>query len=680
MSPKKHTRSIGLFGLLIIGLLVSVFAMPGQRALAQNQPFTFEPAVCPFEGLDLGVVSVTGEQQGFECGYVTVPLRHAQPDGPTIRLPVAIRQATSPNAQADPLFLAQGGPGGDAFGIYTLLAPTSPMAADRDIVIFNQRGTQYADPELSCPETTDILGDLLALPEDEGELLYNEALRACYDRLVAEGVDLSAFNSLENAADVDAIRQALGYDSYNFYGVSYGTLLGLHLMRERPDGLRSVILDSVAPTDINFISEVARSENRVYDELFGACLADATCNGAYPNLEARYFALLDALDENPVTVSVQNPDTGETFEAEINGTALRSIMFQLFYLPNMSAVFPYLVSSFEDGDFRYLEQMWPLLLFDQSIAEGMYYSVMCAEDADFATDALSGATLRPAIAATAEEDLQSFLDSCALWPVDLLPDSVDDPVASDIPTLLLAGQFDPITTPAFANAAAASLTNAYTVVDPAASHGVAFLDPCVNDVMQAFLSDPGSAPDTSCIAAKTPAEVIPASAITLPVVADVNSLDEGLVAVAGAGFLLLLILLSPLLIWPVVYFVQALLDKRPELSQDGQRVRLIGRLLVIGFGVLATVFSVGLASAVVFSIADQTLATGMVVSGTAAPILWLPLLLLLLAIGIAILAVMLWRSPDAGSIWSKLYFTLLAISAVGLILLLAQQGLVLPPL
>ncbi len=680
MSPKKHTRSTGLFGLFLVGLLLSVLAMTGQRVAAQSQPFTFESAVCPFEGLDLGLVSVTGEQQGFECGYVIVPLRHAQPDGPTIRLPVAIRQATSPNAQADPLFLAQGGPGGDAFGIYSLLAPTSPMAVDRDIVIFNQRGTQYADPELSCPETADILGDLLALPEEEGERLYNEALQACYDRLVAEGVDLSAFNSLENAADVDAIRQALGYESYNFYGVSYGTLLGLHLMRERPDGLRSVILDSVAPTDINFITEVARSENRVYDELFGACLADPACNEAYPNLEARYFALLDELDENPVTVTVQNPDTGETFEAEINGAALRSIMFQLFYLPNMSAVFPYLVSSFEDGDYRYLEQMWPLLLFDQSIAEGMYYSVMCAEDADFAPDALAGAVLRPAIAETAEEDLQSFLDACALWPVDLLPGSVDDPVVSDIPTLLLAGQFDPITTPAFANAAAASLTNAYTVVDPAASHGVAFLDPCVNDIMQAFLTDPGSAPDASCVAAKTPADVIPPSAITLPVVAGVNSLDEGIVAQAGAGFLLLLIVLSPLLVWPVVYFVQALMDKRPELSEEGKRVRLIGRALIVGFGILAIVFSAGLATAVVSSIVDQTLATGMVVSGAAGPVLWLPLLLLLLAIGIVILTVLLWRSSDAGSIWSKLYYTLLAISSVGLIFLLAEQGLVLPPL
>lgn len=680
MSSTKNVCPAGLLPVIVVGLLLLVLSFTSRPVLAQAEPFTFEPAACPFEGLDLGIVSVTGEQQGFECGYVTVPLRHAEPDGPTIRLPVAIRQATSPAAEADPLFLAQGGPGGDAFSIYTLLAPTSPMAENRDIVVFNQRGTQYAEPDLSCPETIEIIGELLALSEEEGERRYNEALQACYDRLVAEGVDLSAFNSLENAADVEAIRRALGYDSYNFYGVSYGTLLGLHLMRERPDGLRSVILDSVAPTDINFISEVARSENRVYDELFGACLADPACSEAYPNLEARYFTLLDVLDENPATITVQNPDTGETFTAEINGAALRSIMFQLFYLPDMSAVFPFLVESFENGDFRYLERMWPLLLFDQSIAEGMYFSVMCAEDADFTPDALAGVALRPAIAETAEEDLQSFLDSCALWPVDLLPDSVDEPVVSDIPTLLLAGQFDPITTPAFAEAAAVGLENGILVVDPSASHGVAFLDPCVNQVVQAFLTDPLSPPDTSCIAANTLPDVIPPSAITLPVVAGVNSLDERTVAQGGAGFLLLLIVLSPLLIWPVAYVARALLDKRPELTDEGKRLRLISRILMVVFGVVALIFSIGLASAVVFSIADQTLATAMVVPGSTAPLLWLPLLLLVLAISIVVLAVLLWRSEGAGSAWSKAYYSLLAVAAVGFLVVLATQGLVLPPL
>lgn len=60
-------------------------------------------------------------------------------------------------------------------------------------------------------------------------------MSACFERLQSEGIDLSAYNSLENAADVPLVVQALDYDEYNFYGVSYGTLLGLHLMRNHPE-------------------------------------------------------------------------------------------------------------------------------------------------------------------------------------------------------------------------------------------------------------------------------------------------------------------------------------------------------------------------------------------------------------------------------------------------------------
>lgn len=675
-----------LLSLRIVQVLATIvvslvgLASGAASAAAQASGPTFESAPCMFEGIDLGLTELTGEALGFECGYVTVPVRHEEPDGATLRLPVAIRQATSPDAKDDPLFLAQGGPGGDAFGVFTLLVPSTQIAAERDIVIFNQRGTQYSEPDLSCAETLEVLPDTLAADADTAERIYNDALSACYERLVSEGVDISAFNSLQNAADVEAIRRALGYDEYNFYGVSYGTLLGLHLMRQNPEGLRSVILDSVAPTDINFVSEVSRSENRVYDELFAACTADPTCREAYPNLEERFFAVVDQLDESPVTLTIRNTESGQAYDALVDGAGLRSIVYQLLYVPRMYAVFPKLVSDLEAGDYRYIQAMWPLIVFDRSVSEGMYFSVICAEDADIDPATVSVDGLRPPIAESVRDDLQSYLDACALWPVDLLPNSVDDPVSSDIPTLLLSGTFDPITPPGFAAAAAANLGRAYNLVDPTASHGVAFQGDCVNTIIQDFLDEPGQTPDSSCLGEQALANAIPPDAIMLPIMADVNRLDTGTLAQAGIGGSLLLIVLSAFFIWPLVFFIRAIRDRHPVYDSADRRLRWISRILMLLFGFVAFIFAVGLAGFIGSSLVDLTYATALSIPGSAAPILWLPLLLILIGVVLVVMTIMLWRRPTAGSTLGKVYYSLLTVSAVGILILLGMRGLLLPPL
>ncbi|MCA9866761.1 MAG: alpha/beta fold hydrolase [Anaerolineales bacterium] len=662
--------------------MVVLVAFLGVRgAAAQDTEPAFIPSACMFEGVDLGLTTLDGAALGFECGYVVVPERHSEADGATIRIPVAVRRATAADARPDPLLLAQGGPGGDAFGVFSLLVPNTEIAANRDIVIFNQRGTPYAEPDLSCPETEAILPQMLAASEEIGQQLYDEAIDACYARLRGEGIDLSAYNSLENAADIPLIARALGYETYNFYGVSYGTLLGLHLMRNHPEGLRAVILDSVVPPDINFISEIPASEDRVLSEVFAACEADPACREQYPDLEERFFTLVRQYNENPVTLALANPDTGERYDAYMDGTTLRSILFQLLYVPRMSAVFPKMVADLEKGDTRYIESMWPLLVFDQLVSEGMYYSVICAEDADIDVAAIPLESLRPEIGETARDDIQSYVDACARWQVELLPPAIDDPVISDIPTLLLSGRFDPITPPAFAAAAAARLSNATVLVDPTASHGVAFFNPCVNGIISEFLDDPTASPDSTCLTALRAPAAVPVDAITVPLLADVNSLNLRTLALFGLAGALLMLVLSPFLVWPSVYIVRAFGDGQPARTHKARRLRLISRLAVLVFGVLALIFAVGLLGFIVRTvIVDQTLLTALALPASAAPVLWLPLLLMVVGVVIVSAAVLIWRRRDADSVLGKIYYAILTIAAVTLLVIIALQGLLLPPL
>lgn len=664
---------------LILALLLVLLAAPTRPAAAQDTPGAFIPAPCMFKAIELGPTALDGAALGFECGYVVVPLRHAEPNGATIRLPVAVRRATA--GAPDPLLLAQGGPGGDAFEVFSLLVqPNSALSTSRDIVIFNQRGTPYAEPELTCPETDAALADILAADSEEGERLYNAAMAACYDRLLAEGIDLSAFNSLENAADVPLVARALGYDEYNFYGVSYGTLLGLHLMRNHPEGLRSVILDSVVPPNVNFLSEIAASEDRVFGEVFAACAADPDCAAAYPNLEARFYSLVAQYDQTPVDLTLTDPETGQAYDTYLDGRGLRSVLYQLLYVPRMAAVLPSVIADIEAGDLRYVEAMWPLLVFDQLVAEGMYNSVICAEDADIDMAAVPLDGVRPEIAATAADDLQSIIDGCARWQVEPLPASVDDPVVSDIPTLLLSGRFDPVTPPAFAAVAAAGLSNATNLVDPTAAHGVAFQNECVNGIILDFLTNPDTPPDSRCLAAAEPPDFVPPDAITLPLLADVNQLRPRVLVAFGVAAVLLLVVLSPFLLWPIVYLVRVFGDKPAARATADRRVRWLGRGLLLAFGVLALVFGVGLLGFIIAAVADLTLATALALPGTAAPLLWLPILLLLLAVTALIALIFMWRRPGSGSVPGKVYHTIVALCAVALVALIASQGLLLPPL
>jgi hypothetical protein len=261
-----------------------------------------------------------------------------------------------------------------------------------------------------------------------------------------------------------------------------------------------------------------------------------------------------------------------------------------------------------------------------------------------------------------------------------LPPSVDDPVVSDIPTLLLSGRFDPVTPPAFAEAAAAGLSTAYRLVDPLASHGVAFFSNCVNGIVDDFLNDPTRPPDSSCLAAQTPPRVVPPDAITLPLLAGVNSLETRTLGLFGLAGLLLLIVLSPFLIWPLVYLVRAFGDGQPGREAEDRRWRLLGRAVVLAFGVVALFFALGLIGFIVSILTDQTMLTALALPPSAAPVLWLPILLLLLAVGIVVALFMIWRRRGTGSTAGRVYYTVVAVAAISLVILLASQGLLLPPL
>jgi len=525
--------------------------LPAQPSLAASETPRDAGFSANWSPEDCGVFKLESAGDEVLCGYVSVPLRHAEADSARIRLAVVvIPAAAEASRKPDPLFLAQGGPGGSTIGGFAqvlLSDQTKRPVLNRDLVLWDQRGTYFSQPRLQCRETTRLPSG--ATPEQE-----REALRQCGKRLAIEAGDLSAYNSLENARDADAIRAALGYETFNFYGVSYGTELGQFLMRERPQHLRAVILDAVVPLGFSLVTDVPAVKQRVMQQYANTCRESSACNIAYPGLAQRYLALLDKLDKSPVPLPVASgPLLGKARSTKpqaepetMTGRDLDSALFQSIYSREAVPLVPYIIERAERGDYSFALNFVQLMRASRSdMADGMYMAVVCSEYGDTPDVALKFPGVIKRLADEAAEDGKQILEVCRNWGIGLLDKSLLAPVRSDIPTLLLSGNFDPITPPAHAERVASNLSKAQSVTFARGAHGQAFALPCANRLITAFLDNPNARAAADCANEAEPVFYAPDQLVSLPARAGGKSasIQDHLVALAGPAAVVALALL-----------------------------------------------------------------------------------------------------------------------------------------
>ncbi|HYO88435.1 MAG TPA: alpha/beta fold hydrolase [Candidatus Limnocylindrales bacterium] len=453
---------------------------------------------------------------GITCGVLIVPEDRSDPAGNQVELAVAIIQSRSASPAADPVIYLEGGPGGAAlFGIEDL--QRHPIVDSRDLIVFDQRGNGFSVPSLNCPELEDV----------EAE----DAIELCRDRLIEEGVNLDAYNTAASAADVNDLRVALGLDQVNLWGISYGTKLALITMRDFPEGIRSVVIDSVYPPEIEDLTQQATAFTGAYEALFDRCAADAACSEAFPDLEAVFYDTVAAYNESPVYF--ENDDG----EVELTGDELLTQLFQALYDTERLPYLPYALDLLSYGDEvdalvdgydiltgYYIpddsgEELPPSAVDestfvqgyvaefgDVSDSEGQAYSVDCSEEYQLtdvdAAYAAAEAAPEP-IVSYLIGGIESALADCDIWGVQTADPVEAQRVTSDIPTLVVSGAMDPITPPAAGESAAAGLPNGQFVAFPSAGHGITATDNeagfCAQSLVVAFLDDPLAPLDTSCV-------------------------------------------------------------------------------------------------------------------------------------------------------------------------------------
>ena len=214
--------------LLSISLLVAL-AISGCGSAASSPTPAPTPAPTPVPArFEAGPCQFPVPEGKIDCGVLFVPEDRSEPNSPLIQLPVAVIRSSNPKPAPDPVVYLNGGPGAYSLDNLSFLPVLfKEVLANRDLIVFDQRGAGYASPSLNCPEADDQFYQDLGknLTQEEAQQHRVQAMHACRERLIKQGVNLAAYTSAANAADVDDLRSALGYAKWNLYGVSYGTRL-----------------------------------------------------------------------------------------------------------------------------------------------------------------------------------------------------------------------------------------------------------------------------------------------------------------------------------------------------------------------------------------------------------------------------------------------------------------------
>jgi pimeloyl-ACP methyl ester carboxylesterase len=460
---------------------------PQTREIAPSP--VFKPGPCRFS-----TPSVPAE-----CGDLIVPKDRGDPDGATVSLHVAIFRSSSPNPEPDPVIYLMGGGGGNALDAadYYLRTVGNRIRESRDFIMYNQRGTRYNEPFLECPGEAAFRRDLDAqdLSRQEADARTEAFLRDCRDTLLDQGVDLTMYNSVTNAADANDLRIALGYEQVNYYGTSYGTRLGLTLLRYHPEGIRSVILDSVFPPQVDYPSDAITSMIDAINRVFEACSEDASCSAKYPDLEETFYQIIDDLQVEPGSITIDGRQVVVDDEVFLN--AIYMALHPASAIPDI----PRAIDAASHGRFEPLQwAIESLESYSENVATGVYYSSLCRDEVGFDSNehALAVVSGYPPQYA-AHWDLSSFFATCEWWGAGEADPIENEPVVSDVPALIFAGYFDPITTPAWCRRAAETLNNSFYYEFPNMGHGVMRSDQCALRIGLEFLDDPLTTPDASCL-------------------------------------------------------------------------------------------------------------------------------------------------------------------------------------
>jgi pimeloyl-ACP methyl ester carboxylesterase len=454
-----------------------------------------------------------------------------------IRVAAAVVHAPSPHPRRDPIVFLDGGPSFGAISTFALGAyfAGAPYIENRDLILVDTRGTGLSRPRLGCREfdRADV-SSFYSKPFVGSSYVedFSAATAACHDRLSKRGIDLSAYNSAEGAADLDDLRRALGYARWNLVAISADGVLGLTYMRLYPRDVRSAILDSPeGPQNLRNL-DYLRGMSRELGRIFAGCAANTACDAAYPDLRTVFYDTVHQLRAHPAKITIQRfrPHpitlriTGVDFYLDaLFGGIFAGNAFEPEHIHD-------LISELWRAGHGELRAVYRQRLgigpvtnshFNDFFAQGKTMSYACHDLVGFIThrDLAQAAEDIPALAPfflDPDYGLPEGPAGCRIWDVGVADPVQHEPVSSAIPTLVLAGEYDTGEPPFVVRQIPPTLSNSFFYEFPAGGHlqlaDYNFASPCARSIADQFIDAPAVRPDASCLASVAPFDFTPPGA------------------------------------------------------------------------------------------------------------------------------------------------------------------------
>ena len=455
----------------------------------------------PFFSISKKTTHKIKKGQDYTFGYLTVLENRQDPNSRTIEIPVYIFKSRSKTPKKDPIIYTVGGPG----------STTMPSAQymnyykyldDRDFILVEQRGNYYAKPHLDCPEWSKAIyqSNLPNFDKSSYDSLFEKAAKSCRDRLIAKGIDLNGYNTNEIAADINDLVNTLHIKEYNLLTISYSTKIAQVLLRDYPNRIRSVVMDSPLPLEVNYDEESVQNLLQSINTLLSDCESDEKCNSAYPNIKKRFFEYLKKKTNDPLEVIVENPTSKKMETFYLKGADLITV-FTSASTTNVNTV-PFEINKLLNNDLTSIKEKLSYLFKGPGSSDGlgMRLSVWCAEENPFNSEKKikTETTKYPEVEGLSPAVFSNNI--CEIWSVKKVSEIENLAIKSDIPVLLISGEYDNETPVKWAKSMIPNLNNSYHLIFKGWKHTPTtnWSNQCAMQAANDFFNNPYNKPNPDC--------------------------------------------------------------------------------------------------------------------------------------------------------------------------------------
>lgn len=433
---------------LFLYILIGIQCMSAQQLAVTPTTFTSE----------------SGKEVIAETGTIQVPENRNNPNASIIPIHFITLKSSNPTPKS-PIFYLEGGPGSSSTWQASnprYLENWLPYLELGDVVLIDQRGTG-AETQRTMFIWQKELPENLFVNAEASQKHFNAMSRDALKVFTEKGVDLQGYTTVENAQDIDDLRQALGYDKISLFGFSYGTHLGQTYMKYHEKHVENAVLIGLEGFDDTF--KLPLSMDVQFYKIASLSNSSATIKKEVPDLVALYKKVIQKIEKNPIELEIRSALTGTPLKVLVGPYGLNLILRIDIGDASDIPVLPRLLFSIDQGDYSLLQ--W--------FVQKRHRMVYGLHGMSITMDAASGAS--PSRLAHIKEQSQKSLfknvvnvSTIENWPVPDLGEDFRTPLVTNIPTLFLSGSLDFNTPPYQAEQAKWGYSNGHHIVVENAGH------------------------------------------------------------------------------------------------------------------------------------------------------------------------------------------------------------------